>query len=408
VAGVAVVLAWFTKASTAFFAAAIVIDALVTIVIARSASLRRIAGVAEPGPGQVSGAWLTLAGLTLAAAAIVVGFVWPHWTDYQFYNWQMSVLRKPDYDLRHFVDRASWLPIVESFFMRMWLVLAAACLSLAAVVARWRTARPAERLLVLWVLIGLLELVIHDSGNERRYVMFIPALIALAALLVGRDAPILPADLLQRRWSRVLAIPLLLLLGYLVAGAAARVVYLDEIARNSFHHVVMHSAALAVVGTALVVWQWQRVVGWLAARRVAMPLVTSLFAIAVAWNVFEYVAWARTRQDLNYEASVAVGRLLPAGTPVQGKLANGLALDNRIRPIFIGSHFGNYDDRLQRDDVRYILTYDLPSLGYESQAQSGLIEELLDHYPDHHTIATFVVDETAEPDRAILVDKRPR
>ena len=39
--------------------------------------------------------------------------------------------------------------------------------------------RPAERLLVLWVLIGLLELVVHDSGNERRYVMFIPALIAL-------------------------------------------------------------------------------------------------------------------------------------------------------------------------------------------------------------------------------------
>ena len=30
-------------------------------------------------------------------------------------------------------------------------------------------------------------------------------------------------------------------------------------------------------------------------------------------------------------------------------------------PIFIGHGFGNYDDRLQRDDVRYILTYDLPT-----------------------------------------------
>ena len=31
-------------------------------------------------------------------------------------------------------------------------------------------------------------------------------------------------------------------------------------------------------------------------------------------------------------------------------LANGLALENRIRPIFIGHGFGNYDDRLRRDE----------------------------------------------------------
>ena len=290
----------------------------------------------------------------------------------------------------------------------MWLVLAAAALSIAAVIARWRTARPAERLLVLWVLVGLLELVIHDSGNERRYVMFIPALIALAALLAGRSEPVLPADLLQRRWSRALAVPLLLFLGYLVVGAAARTVYVDDIARGSFHHVVFHSTVLAVLATILVVWQWPRMVGWLAARRVAPPLVAVLVALAVAWNVFEYASWARTRRYLNFQASIALGRLLPDGTLVQGKLANGLALDNRIRPIFIGNHFGNYDDRLRRDDVRYILTYDLPSIGYESQVSSGLIQELLDHYPGHHTIATFDVDETPEPDRAVLVDKRPK
>jgi 4-amino-4-deoxy-L-arabinose transferase-like glycosyltransferase len=395
VAGVAVVLAWFTKASAAFFAAAIVIDALITLVLARPRTGARAA-------------WGTLAGLAIAAGVVVMLFVWPHWTDYEFYNWQMSVVRKPEYDLRHLMDRATWLPIVQSFFMRMWLVLAAAALSMAAIVARWRTARPAERLLVLWVLVGLLELVIHDSGNERRYVMFIPALIALAALVAGRDEPVLPRSLLERRSSRVLAIPLLLFLGYLVIGAAARTIYLDDIARGYFHDIVVRSTALAIAATALIVWQWRRVVGWLAARRVAAPLVAGLLAVAVVWNVYEYAAWARTRHELNYEASVALGRLLPDGTLVQGKLANGLALDNRIRPIFIGNHFGNYDDRLQRDDVRYILTYDLPSLGYESQVTSGLINELLDHYPDHHTIATFDVDETPEPDRAVLVDKRPK
>ena len=60
--------------------------------------------------------------------------------------------------------------------------------------------------------------------------------------------------------------------------------------------------------------------------------------------------------------------MLPPGTLVHGKLANGLALENRIRPIFVGRGFGNYDDRKTRDDVRYILTYVAPSLGYESQA----------------------------------------
>ena len=81
--------------------------------------------------------------------------------------------------------------------------------------------------------------------------------------------------------------------------------------------------------------------------------------------------WARTRTEFNYQASVEVGRALPPGTLVQGKLANGLSLENRIRPIFVGHGFGNYDDRLTRDDARYILTYDLPRVGYESQDGSG-------------------------------------
>jgi hypothetical protein len=125
------------------------------------------------------------------------------------------------------------------------------------------------------------------------------------------------------------------------------------------------------------------------------------------WNGVEYGRWATRHTDDNYEASVALGRLLPPGTLVQGKLANGLSLDNRIRPLFVGNGFGNYDDRLRRDDARYILTYDLPRVGYESSDGSGLIQGILDHYPRHRTIATFVVDETPGPDRAALIDKFP-
>jgi 4-amino-4-deoxy-L-arabinose transferase-like glycosyltransferase len=408
VSGAAVVLAWFTKAAAAFFAGAIVLDIVITLSMVAMPSVRARVGAAEPTRTQIRAAALTLASLSVFALAIGALFVWPHWTDYRFYNWQMSVLRKPEYDLRHMLDRASWLPVVQSIFMRMWLVVAASAVAMLAILARWRSARPAERLLVLWVLIGALELIVHDSGNDRRYVMFIPAMIALASLLAARREPILPAELAANSRARVLALPLLLLLGYIVAGSAVRPAFLTDIASSHFHRVVLLSAALAFLAAAAVFWQWRPLIESLSVRSIPAPVVGALLAVAVGWNLLEFGYWAGHRRDNNYEASVALGRLLPPGTLVQGKLANGLALDNRIRPIFIGNHFGNYDDRLRRDDVRYILTYDLPSVGYESQADSGLMQELLNHYPQHHTVATFDVDETPAVDRAALIDKGPK
>ena len=105
----------------------------------------------------------------------------------------------------------------------------------------------------------------------------------------------------------------------------------------------------------------------------------------------QFGQWAATRTYKNYDASRELGRVLPPGTLVQGKLANGLALENRIRPVFIGHGFGNYDDRKRRDDVRYILTYIAPSLGYEGCDQ---IQDVLDAYPSWRIIMTFDVAET--------------
>ncbi len=59
------------------------------------------------------------AGRSLALVALAI-FVLPNWTEYRFYNWQMSVTRKPSYGLRRLVDRASWFPILHDFFTRMW------------------------------------------------------------------------------------------------------------------------------------------------------------------------------------------------------------------------------------------------------------------------------------------------
>jgi 4-amino-4-deoxy-L-arabinose transferase-like glycosyltransferase len=394
VAGLAAVLAWFTKASAAFFLAALAADAVWTLAASRGESQAR----------ERRAAWITLAALGAAAAVIGVVFVLPHWTEYRFYNWQMSVTRKPSYGLRDLMIRASWLPVVQGFFTRMWLVLGAACLTIMGVAARWRRARPAERLLVLWVLVGLLELVVHDSGNERRYVMFIPALIALTGLFAGSDAPLFPPALVGAgRRTKWLAVPLLVAVGYLVFGSILRLAFASPIAAGDFHSVVRVSALCAVVGTALIVWQWRWLTRRLSTSRFPALVIIVFVSGSVAWNVWQFGAWAAHRQTANYQASVRVGQLLPPGTLVQGKLANGLDLENRIRPLFIGNGFGNAADRLRRDDVRYILTEVSPALGYETPG--GLIPELLARYPDHHAVEVFDVDETGGPDQAALIDK---
>ena len=129
-------------------------------------------------------------------------------------------------------------------------------------------------------------------------------------------------------------------------------------------------------------------------------------ALVTAGQLAQFVQWAAGRTYKNYDASLELGRVLPPGTLVHGKLANGLALENRIRPIFVGRGFGNYEDRKTRDDVRYILTYVAPSLGYESQARNPVIQDVLDAYPNHRIIMTFDVAETTTGhDRAALIDK---
>jgi hypothetical protein len=398
-AGCAAALAWFSKASAAFFVLVLVFDSLITLALSRGLfGLRRLA-VKPPSPASVRAALWTLTGFAVAAVIVGLAFVLPHWSEYRFYNWQMTVTRKPSYTLTALMDRASWLPIVHDFFTRMWLVTALAALAIATIVGRWRTARPGERLLVLWVLIGLVELVIHDSGNERRYIMFIPALVALSALLLGRKGPVGPPPEHLGRHARWFALPLVLLLAYLVLGSLARLAFLYEV-RPGVHL----SAALALAAGALITWRWRGVCGWLARQQVAGAAALLLTAIAVGGDLLQYGQWASRRTTRNYEASLAVGRLLPAGTLVQGKLANGLSLENRIRPIFVGRGFGNYADRTSRRDIRYLLTYVSPRIGYEG----SVIQDVLDASPGWRIVATFAVAETpGGQDRAALIDKFP-
>jgi 4-amino-4-deoxy-L-arabinose transferase-like glycosyltransferase len=397
IAGVCAVLAFFTKAAAAFYIGALVLGVVASAL--RRKSLR-------PGGGSylTSSVW-TIGGLAAATALIAIFFVIPHWSDYQFYNWQVSVTRKPSYDAASVLTRVSWFPILHDVFSRMWLALVLGVFGAWGIAARWREAPDAERLLLLWVGVGIVELLVHDVGNERRFVFLIPVLIALTSLVLARGS-LLPDEggrVSTRRLA--LATPVLLYTAYVLLGPVTRLPWLDDVYNHILRMPVRVAATGAVVLTGVLLATWTKVSGAMTRRAWGGRAAVALTALAVGWNIYQFADWATHRSYKNIQASRAVGAVLPPETLVQGKLANGLALENRIRPIFIGHEFGNYNDRKTRWDVRYILTYTDPELGYEGDQ----ILDVLDAYPGWRTIMTFDVAETPSGhDKAALIEKRAR
>jgi 4-amino-4-deoxy-L-arabinose transferase-like glycosyltransferase len=385
-------LAYFTKAAAIFFVAALGLDAVLLLVLPHvwppalaSAASRRTA-------------MFTLAGLAGCGVVALAVFVIPNWTDYRFYNWQISVTRKPSYDLRSVMDRVTWFPIVHDIFTRMWFTVVVGVFGWLAVLGRWRTVAPAERLLALWVGLGTLELLLHDVGNERRFVFFIPALVALTAIVLGRDRRLVPEELAtMHRRTALVALPVVFYAMYVIAGALTRLVALYEPRPG-----VRLGAGVALVCTLVVYVTWPRLPAMLSRRQWSPAAALLVAGLVSAGQVAQFAQWAGGRTYKNYLASIELGTVLPPDTLVHGKLANGLALENRLKPVFVGRGFGNYDDRKQRDDVRYILTYVAPYVGYEGP----VIQDVLEAYPNRTIIRTFDVAETTSGhDRAALIDK---
>ena len=394
--GPAALLAYFTKAAAVFLVGAIVLDSALTLwLTARGAT------VDETARRRRRAAVFTLGGLAVAGLVALAVFVLPNWVDYRFYNWQMSVTRKPSYTLRALVDRASWLPVVHDFFTRQWAVTLLALAGAFGCLARWRQARPSERLLGWWLALGIAELVLHDVGNERRLVFLAPALTGLAAIVLGGSRQLLPHAVASLPRRAVLAVSPMVLYGiYVAVGALGRLPFIYEIGPG-----VRWSAAVAAVLGAAVFATWPAVPRWLASARWSTAGAALVVALVAAGNMAQYAQWAAGRTAKNYAAMKTLGRLLPPGTLVHGKLANGLSLENRIRPVFVGNGFGNYEDRLDRDDIRYLVTYVTPRLGYEGP----VIRDVLDAYPDWHILARFDVAESgAGHDQAALIDKGRR
>jgi 4-amino-4-deoxy-L-arabinose transferase-like glycosyltransferase len=397
VAGIAAVLAFFTKAAAAFYLGALGLELLVALGAGLRA--RRSRSVSSDGP--LAPALWALGGLVVAGGLFLAFFVIPHWSEFRFYNWQMSVTRKPSYGIAAFVDRASWLPIVHDFFTRMWLVTLLAVASVFGLLLRWREATGPERLLGLSLVLGLAELIVHDVGNERRLVFLVPLLVTSAALVMTRDGRLLPAGAegLSRRQG-LLALPVVLYAAYVACGSIARLGFLYEV-----RPAVRLGAGTAVAATIALYAAWPRALAWLSGQRLTLRATALLVVVIVGGDLLQYWQWAARRTYNNVEASRLVGEWLPPGTLVHGKLANGLALENQIRPVFVGRGFGNYDDRFSRDDVRYLLTYVQPRYGYEGP----VIRDVLESCPGWRILKTFDVAETAAgQDRAALILKAPR
>lgn len=397
-AGLSALLAYFTKASAVFFGFGLGLLALGTLVGA-SWRERRLATALRSREGR-AGVWM-LTGLAGGTALALLLFVVPNWEEYWFYNWQMSVTRRPSYTLKALADRVSWFPIAHDIFTRTWAVTGIALVWTTGLVAVWQRRSLSERLLGVWLALGTLELLARDTGNERYFVYLVPALVAAAAIALGRDGRLLPVEARQVSRARALvALPLVLFASYLVTGALVRLAFLYEIRPG-----VRWAALLAVGLTLLVYTCWQPVVRRLSDGSIglgAAAMVTGLIALG---DLAQYAQWAAGRTYLNYGAMRLVAERLPPGTLVHGKLANGLALESRIRPVFVGRQFGNYDDRLERDDVPYVLTYVRPYLGYEGR----VITEVLDAYPRHRVLWTVPVAESAGGrDLAALIEKGPR
>ncbi len=383
VSGVLAIAALFAKASALFFLVSLGLCALMD--------------VALDGPDGRRRGVFVLAGMALAGLVAGVAFVLPNWQEYVFYNVQLYGARRSSLGLRAIIDRASWFPIIHDFFTRMWLVVILAVGAAVTLASRVRRLGPAERLLLLWIVIGSLELIFHDLGNERRFVFLVPAIVALAAITLGTERRLV-GDEVARIPRRVawLSSPLLCFLVYVVAGAVVRLGALYQVRFG-----VRVSAAVAVLLAGAVLLTWPAVPRLLSRTRWTTAAVAALVGLAMAADLAQFGVWARHLTYRNYEASLEVGRLLPPGTPVLGKLSNGLALENRIRPLYLGPGFGNYADRRTRTDVKYVLTYVAPKIGYEGE----VIKDVLDAHPGWRVVAEFPVAETpGGADRAALID----
>ena len=291
------------------------------------------------------------------------------------------------------LDRASWFPVVHGFFTRQWLLSLAALAGLAAVLVRYPSRlRPASALWRSGSCSASAEFVLHDLGNERRYVFLIPPMAGLAALTLVGDRRLLagsrPACGRAPRWCRA---------GAAAAGGPATSPGAASRARSLTPDIRMsvRVAALAAVVTAgVMLAAWAQTGARAGARPLVEPAAGGL-ALALIAAVNLAVFWPSgggpaDHEELRRLASRSAVLLPPGTLGARASSPMGSPSTITIRPLFIGPGFGNYADRLERPDVAWILTYSRPRLGYEG----AVVRDLLDAMPGWSTQVEVPVAET--------------
>ena len=328
VAGVAAIAAYFIKAAAVFFVGAIGLTALVAVALPRWPAIAPAIGGAPPACGR-SPASPSPASSRSRSSSGRSG------AEYRFYNWQMSVTRKPSYDVavaRRTGSRGS----------RCCTTCCRGC------GWSWRSAwrrssrarstgsgaRRPSSCSCSGSASASLELLLHDVGNERRFVFLIPAFTALAALAHRRRSRH-RAGLARRRCAA----------GSACCSRAAGALRRLRRRRDRWSASPSSTTCARRSGAAPRSRSPRHAAAWVFRQRLAAaaPPAVDAGGGGASWSPSsppaapaQFVQFAAGRSYKNVEASRELGRRLPPGTLVHGKLANGLALENRIRPIFVG------------------------------------------------------------------------
>ena len=286
----------------------------------------------------------TLAGLAVTLIVVAAAFVLPHWTRLSLL--QLADLRDAQAVLRLCVamlTRLTWFPILHDTFTRMWVELVRWEPSAAwGVVLRWRRATRRRASLVL---VGRGRLARTAGARCRqRAALRLPHPRARGA---DRDGPRPTRGLLPAEAARYHAAARLLLA---LAGDSLPRLHNRWADRRVCRFSTRSGRACAgprrsrlVLGIVVIVDLAPRSrPSWRPAPlepdrgRPARPRTDEPGSRAV-----RTVGARPDIQELSTRRRL-LGRALPPETLVQGKLANGLSLENRIRPVFIGHGFGNY------------------------------------------------------------------
>ena len=209
---------------------------------------------------------------------------------------------------------------------------------------RWRDRVPANACCWPGSSLGIAELLVHDVGNERRLVFLIPALIGVAALALGRDGRLLP-DVARR----LLTPPGCL--GACRSSSTRPTCWSARSRASSF----LYQIGPSVRSRPASPWSpWScsddlaAAARLLSARRVGLRAALALAGLLCAGDLAQFGQWAAGRTYKNYGAMRMVAERIPPGTVVQGKLANGLALESRIRADLRGQELRQLRRPLRR------------------------------------------------------------